>query len=134
MTLVDTNVIVDVLTNDPVWMDWSAERLHASRSAGLLYINEVGYAELAVRMETETDLQLVLAELSLQLQRAPTPALFLAGKAFRRYRRAGGPRTTVLPDFFIGAHAQIAGMPLLTRDVRRYRSYFPHVTLIAPEK
>jgi predicted nucleic acid-binding protein len=60
--------------------------------------------------------------------------LFLAGKAFRRYRRAGGPRTTVLPDFFIGAHAQIAGMPLLTRDVRRYRSYFPHVTLIAPEK
>jgi predicted nucleic acid-binding protein len=77
-------------------------------------------------------LQRALAELSIRLERTPAPALFLAGQAFRRYRSAGGPRTSVLPDFFIGAHAQVMNIPILTRDVRRYRSYYPKVKLIAP--
>ena len=133
MTLVDTNVIIDVLTRDPDWENWSADRLQARRASGPLFINEIGYAELAVHIESEANLQLALAELTLQLQRTPTTALFAAGSAFGRYRRAGGPRTSILPDFLIGAHAQSARMPLLTRDTRRYRAYFPDVKLIAPE-
>lgn len=132
MTLVDTNVVLDVLTNDPAWLDWSAERLDQCRRIDRLYINEITYAELAVGIELEADLQEALSELSIELTRAPTPALFLAGRAFGRYRAAGGPRTSVPPDFFIGAHAQVAWLPILTRDVRRYRTYFPEVELIAP--
>jgi predicted nucleic acid-binding protein len=132
MTLVDTNVVLDVLTNDPAWLAWSAERLDQCRRIDRLYINEIAYAELAVGIEREADLQEALAELSIELTRAPTSALFLAGRAFGRYRAAGGPRTGVLPDFFIGAHAQVARLPILTRDVRRYRIYFPEVELIAP--
>jgi predicted nucleic acid-binding protein len=132
MTLVDTNVVLDVLTKDRAWLDWSAERLDQCRRTNRLYINEITYAELAVGIERESDLQEALAELSIELTRAPTPALFLAGRAFGRYRAAGGPRTSVLPDFFIGAHAQVARLPILTRDVRRYRTYFPEVELIAP--
>jgi predicted nucleic acid-binding protein len=134
MTLVDTNVLVDVLTSDPTWTNWSSGRLHSRRASGPLFINEIGYAELAVHIDSEADLQFALAELGVQLQRTPTQALFAAGKAFRRYRRAGGPRTSILPDFLIGAHAHIGGLPLLTRDARRYRTYFPDVKLIAPEE
>jgi predicted nucleic acid-binding protein len=133
MTLVDTNVVVDVLTDDPNWLDWSATQLDQCRKVGLLYVNEITYAELAVRIETEADLEFALSELRLQLERTPTRALFAAGKAFHRYRDGGGPRTSVLPDFFIGAHAHVARLPLLTRDTRRYRAYFPDVKLIAPE-
>jgi len=132
MTLLDTNVVVDVLTDDPVWLEWSAEQLDICRKAGALHINEITYAELAVRAEAEAHLQRALAELSIELERTPMSALFLAGQAFGRYRAAGGPRTSVLPDFFIGAHAQVMSIPILTRDVRRYRSYFPEVQLIAP--
>jgi hypothetical protein len=133
MTLVDTNVIVDVLTTDPVWFAWSTDQLARCREAGPLRINEVTYAELAVRMEVESDLQSALSEMGMALERTPTTALFLAGRAFNRYRAAGGPRTSVLPDFFIGAHAEVAQIPILTRDVRRYRTYFAKVTLIAPK-
>jgi predicted nucleic acid-binding protein len=86
-----------------------------------------------VRIEAETTLQEVLSELDLQFERTPLHALFVAGKAFRRYRQAGGPRTGILPEFFIGAHAQVARARILTRDTRRYRTYFPEVELIAPE-
>jgi predicted nucleic acid-binding protein len=134
MTLVDTNVILDVLTHDAAWLEWSVEQLHRQRELGRLSINEIGYAELAVRMESETELQFALNELSLTLDRTPTPALFLAGKAFQRYRRAGGPRHAILPDFFIGAHAQVERLAILTRDARRYRRYFPDVLLITPER
>jgi predicted nucleic acid-binding protein len=113
-------------------MDWSVEQLDRCRNNGPLHINEITYAELSVPAKAEAHLQLALTELSIQLERTPTTALFLAGQAFRRYRAAGGPRTSVLPDFFIGAHAQVSGIPILTRDVRRYRSYFPNVPLIAP--
>ena len=134
MTLVDTNVIVDILSLDPEWIEWSVEQLFRRRDAGPLFINEITYAELAVRIDAEQDLQLAIADLGVELKRTPTPALFVAGKTFGRYRAAGGPRISVLPDFFIGAHAQVERLPLLTRDTRRYRSYFPEVELIAPER
>ncbi|MBZ0230121.1 MAG: type II toxin-antitoxin system VapC family toxin [Bauldia sp.] len=133
MTLVDTNVIVDVLSRDPVWFEWSAERLAERCEVGALLVNEVTYAELSVRIAIKADLQFALDELGMRLERAPASALFMAGRAFSRYRAAGGPRTSVLPDFFIAAHAEVGGLPLLTRDARRFRSYFPKVRLIAPE-
>jgi predicted nucleic acid-binding protein len=134
MTLIDTNILVDILTSDPVWLRWSADQLDRRRNSGSLYINGIGYAEIAVRIEVEADLQAALADLGIQLERTPISALFMAGQAFRRYRLAGGPRTAILPDFFIGAHAQVARWPILTRDVRRYRTYFPDVELIAPDQ
>src|SRR5262245_20352922 len=133
MTLVDTNVVVDVLSADSKWLEWSTTQLDLRRAAGLLYINEITYAELAVGMSSESDLRFALTELGVELDRTPTAALFLAGQAFGRYRGAGGRRTSVLPDFFIGAHAQVARLPILTRDARRYRTYFPDVTLISPK-
>jgi predicted nucleic acid-binding protein len=132
MTLVDTNVLIDVLSDDPVWLDWSIAALVQRSALGPLFVNEVVFAELSVQMESEADLRQTLAELKIVLARAPMPALFLAGKTYERYRAAGGVRTGVLPDFFIGAHAEIARSPILTRDVRRYRTYFPEVELIAP--
>lgn len=133
MTLVDTNVLIDVLTHDPAWLDWSVERMARQAAQGPLLINEVIYTELSVGFETEAAVADALDELAVDFVQTPTPALFLAGKAFRQYRRAGGVRTGVLPNFFIGAHAQIAGLPILTRDARRYRAYFPEVELIAPD-
>jgi len=133
MTLVDTNVLLDLFTNDPIWADWSARQLDMAALRGRLVINGVVYAELSVRFEAVETLDAVLGEAGTVLEDIPRAALFLAGKAFQRYRAAGGRRTGVLPDFFIGAHAAIAKRPLLTRDVRRYRTYFPSVTLIAPE-
>ena len=132
MTLVDTNIIVDLLSDDPVWFAWSSEHLQQCRSRGAAYLNEITYAELTARIAAEADLQTAISELGLVLERAPTSALFLAGRAFARYRAAGGPRTSMIADFLIGAHAEIEKIPILTRDVRRYRAYFPDVTLIAP--
>jgi predicted nucleic acid-binding protein len=132
MTLVDTNVLIDVLSDDPVWFDWSAASLDRRGDIGAIFINEIIFAELAVQMDSEAELEQALAALKVTLARTPAPALFIAGKAYGRYRAAGGIRTGVLPDFFIGAHAQVAQWPLLTRDVHRYRAYFPDVELIAP--
>jgi len=133
VTLVDTNVLRDVLGADPEWLPWSVDQLRQRRLVGQLLINDITYAELAVRVATEVALNAALAELGVRLERTPVPALFLAGKAFGRYRAAGGPRPSLLSDFFIGAHAQVSGLRLLTRDPRRYRSYFPEVELITPE-
>jgi predicted nucleic acid-binding protein len=133
MTLVDSNIIVDILTGDSDWLEWSGGQLEQRREAGSLYINEITFAELAVRAIGEAELQDSLKELGVQLERTPTAALFMAGKTFGRYRAAGGLRTSVLPDFFIGAHAQAARLPILTRDTRRYRTYFPEVMLISPD-
>ena len=107
------------------WLDRQSQR-------GPLYFDEIVYAELAVKSESEAELDRALADLGLQLFSIPKNALFLAGKVFGRYRRAGGTHSSSLPDFFIGAHAQVTGLPLLTRDVARYRTYFPKVKLIAP--
>jgi predicted nucleic acid-binding protein len=132
VTLVDTNVLIDVLSDDPNWRSWSQEKLEERSDEGPLLINEVVYAELSSRFAAEGQLDEAIWELNVALERSPKSALFLAGQAFERYRRAGGTRTGVLPDLFIGAHAQVEHLPILTRDVRRYRTYFPAVTLIAP--
>jgi predicted nucleic acid-binding protein len=132
VTLVDTNVILDILSNDPTWRIWSAETLSQRASQGPLLVTDTVYAELSVQFTEEEHVDSVIASLGLVLQRIPKKALFVAGRAFERYRRAGGLRPNVLADFFIGAHAQIEGLPILTRDTRRYRTYFPDVELIAP--
>jgi predicted nucleic acid-binding protein len=132
LTLVDTNILVDVLTNNPAWMNWSADRLNERAQAGPLIINDVIFAEISIGFETEADLNERLDVIGLRHEEIPTSSLFRAGKAYRQYRMSGGSRSNVLPDFFIGAHAHALGCPLLTRDVRRYRTYFPEVTLIVP--
>jgi len=132
-TLVDTNVLLDVVTDDPVWAAWSIAQLDAASLRGRLLINDIVYAELSVRFARIEDLETMVREALLELAPIPRPALFLGAKAFQRYKAAGGPRTGVLPDFLIGAHAAVANLPLLTRDVARCRSYFPTVTLISPE-
>jgi hypothetical protein len=130
--LVDTNVLVDLLENDPDWADWSVAQLRAQAQIHRLVINPVIYAELSLTFSTVEALDDALAGLQIPVIDIPRPALFLAGKAFVSYRRRGGTKTNVLADFFIGAHAAVAGLPVLTRDVRRVAGYFPTVALIAP--
>jgi predicted nucleic acid-binding protein len=132
VTLVDTNVLLDVITNDARWFEWSAQRLTSATSRGPLLINDVIYAELSVRYRTVDELDRVLSLTPVRREPMPREALFLAGKAFLRYRGHGGSRTGVLPDFFIGAHAVAAKLVLLTRDTQRFRSYFPTLVMIAP--
>lgn len=133
MLLVDTNVLVDVLENDPEWADWSIGQLRAQAKVHRLAINPIIYAELSLAFSTVEALDQTISDLGLAIIEMPRPALFLAGKAFMRYRRQGGKKSNVLGDFFIGAHAAVAGCPILTRDRRRYASYFPSVSLITPE-
>jgi predicted nucleic acid-binding protein len=132
VTLVDTNVLLDLVTNDPVWADWSIAQLEALSLVGPLLINDIVYAELAVRYDRIEDLDAFIEEAGLVVAAIPRPALFLAGKVFKQYRRAGGSRSGVLPDFLIGAHAAVENLPILTRDIGRYRSYFPTIALISP--
>ncbi len=132
MLLVDTNVLVDVLQDDPQWADWSIRQLRAQAAVHELAINPVIYAELSVSFTTIEALDGVVATLALRLQEIPLPALFLAGKAYLQYRQRGGSKAQVLPDFFIGAHAAVAGWPLLTRDASRFRTYFPGLAVLAP--
>ena len=132
MTLVDTNVLLDIATHDPDWAAWSVAQLDAAALWGPLVINDVIVAELSVRFTALEDVEAFLARAGVKIEPIPRPALFEAGKAFQRYRQAGGTRTGVLPDFFIGAHALVARLPVLTRDLRRYRTYFPSVALITP--
>jgi len=134
MTLVDSNVLLDVVTDEQVWGDWSQDQLEQAALQGTLVINDVIYAEVSTRYETIEDVESMLLDLKIDVVPIPREALFVAGKAFLQYRAAGGIRTGVLPDFFIGAHAAVERLPLLTRDTRRYRSYFPTVQLIAPEQ
>ena len=133
MTLVDTNVILDVVTDDVVWRTWSVTMLDRQSNIGPVLISDVVFAELSPAFPSEESLDDAIARLGVTLQRIPKPALFVAGQAFKQYRRERGTRTTVLADFFIGAHAEVTGFSLLTRDTRRYRTYFPDVPLIAPD-
>ncbi len=132
--LVDTNVLVDVLEEDPVWADWSVAQLRAQAQVHRLVVNPVIYAELALTFQAVEALDEALEALEIPMLEIPKPALFLAGKAFVRYRRTGGTKQSVLTDFFIGAHAAVAKLPILTRDTRRYATYFPSVRLVAPER
>ena len=134
MTLVDTNVLLDIATNDRKWAAWSLRQLDAAAIRGPVLINAVVYAEFSIGYARIEEVDRVLEDVGLRLAEAPRPALFLAGKAFQRYRAQGGARRSVLPDFFIGAHAAVAQFLLLTRDARRYRAYFPGVELIAPDE
>jgi len=132
LILVDTNVTLDVIEDDPQWAQWSQEQLDRAGLNDTLCINAVIYAELSIAYATIEQLEAMLTQARFELVPIPREALFLAGKAFMRYRRSQGGKTGVLPDFFIGAHAAVAGVPLLTRDARRYKTYFPKLTLISP--
>jgi predicted nucleic acid-binding protein len=133
VTLVDSNVLLDIFTRTPSWWEWSLMQLEEAALHGSLLINDVIYAETSVRFHSIDDFDAALATAGVIVAPIPRTALFLAGKAFTQYRSAGGVRTGVLPDFFIGAHAMVESLPLLTRDARRYRNYFPEVVLVAPE-
>jgi len=130
--LVDSNILLDLLENDPQWYDWSAEQLKNAAEDSILIINPVIYAEISVGFERIEELEEVLQPEMFQRQPIPWEAAFLAGKCFYRYRKLGGVRRSPIPDFFIGAHAAVNGLSLLTRDATRYRTYFPSLTLIAP--
>ena len=132
MILVDTNVLIDVLGDDPQWVEWSLEQLRGQSKIHDLAINAIVYAELSLAFEQLEEVDEAVTRLGLKLLEIPRAALFLAGKAFMSYRRAGGTRSNVLSDFFIGAHAAVEGVAILTRDARRYASYFPNVELLIP--
>ncbi len=130
--LVDSNVILDVVTSDPNWGDWSSAAMERVADESSLVINPLVYAEVSMGFERIEELESALPASVFLRESLPYEAAFLAGKAFSRYRKRGGARGSPLPDFYIGAHAAIAGYSLLTRDARRYRTYFPTVRLIAP--
>ena len=133
MTLVDSNVLIDIWTDDLHWYDWSLTRLNEAGRSGPLLINDVIYAETSVGFLSPEDFDAALVKARVTVAPMPRLALFYAGKAFTEYRRRGGRRTGVLPDFFIGAHAMVERLPVLTRDEHRFRQYFPAVRLIAPD-
>lgn len=132
MILVDTNVVADIVGRDPTWRMWSVDALDRSRRSGPVKFNDIVFAEMSARLSSEAEVSSVFSELGIEFERIPIGALFLSGQIYRQYRMAGGPRLNVLPDFFIGAHAQTTRQRVLTRDVRRYRTYFPDVELITP--
>lgn len=132
-TLIDTNVLVDVAVRDPDWLGWSRSALARAERTGPLVINPVIFAEFSVRYETVDEVEALLPQDQFAREGLPWPAAFAAGAAFRKYRKFGGARDRVLPDFLIGAHAVIRDYAILTRDPKGYRSYFPTVQLITPE-
>lgn len=130
--LVDSNVLLDVLTEDERWFSWSRAALAGAAESSLLFINPVVYAEVSVGFSRIEDVEEAIPRSMIGREPIPYEAAFLAGKAFLAYRRSGGTRTVPLPDFFIGAHAAVSGAHLLTRDAAPYRTYFPTVKLISP--
>jgi hypothetical protein len=130
--LVDSNVILDVATNDPAWGAWSADAIAEAADDGVLVINPLVYAEVSVGYRRIEDLEVALPADLFRRDQLPYEAAFLAGKCFAEYRKRGGGGRSPLPDFYIGAHAAVAGFRLLTRDAARYRTYFPTVSIIAP--
>ncbi|MGO9740084.1 MAG: type II toxin-antitoxin system VapC family toxin [Roseiarcus sp.] len=130
MTLIDSNILIDILGGDPVWSESSVRRLADCASRGALGINDIVYAELAAGFTEQELLDREIDALRLTIAPMSKGALFLAGQAFRRYRAGGGTRANVLADFFIGAHASVEGWPILTRDAKRYRTYFPSVAVL----
>jgi len=132
--LVDSNVLLDIATDDPEWQSWSSRALEDAANETTLVINALIYAEVSVGYHRIEDVEKAIPPAIYRRDPLPYEAAFLAGKAFLRYRQRGGKRTSPLPDFYIGAHAAVAGFRILTRDARRYRRYFPTVDLIAPRR
>ncbi len=133
MTFIDTNILFDIATRDSEWSDWSLNALETAAVEGALYINVIVYAELSARYSQTSEVDEFVELAGIQLLDIPREAGFLAARAFSQYRAAGGAKTGVLSDFFIGAHAIALDIPVLTRDTRRYRTYFPELRLIAPQ-
>jgi predicted nucleic acid-binding protein len=133
LIFIDTNVLLDVATKDSQWAEWSLKAIEDEAVEGPLYINAIIYAELSTRYASVEAFDAFVAQTGVQMAEIPRAAAFLAAKAFGRYRAAGGTGTGVLSDFFIGAHAAVLDIPLLTRDVGRYRTYFPDLRLVAPQ-
>jgi predicted nucleic acid-binding protein len=131
-TMVDSNVLLDVMTEDPAWCEWSSESLSRAAESSRLVINPVVFAEVSVRFSRIEQLDAVLPRDLYEREAIPFEAAFLAGKSFVSYRKRGGTKRSPLPDFFIGAHASVAGYRLITRDAARYRTFFPRLALIAP--
>lgn len=134
VTLVDSCVLLDILTDDPIWADWSADALATARDHGTLAINPIIYAEVSAGFDAIEELDAALPADEIIRETLPYQAGFLAAKAFLAYRKRGGERRSPLPDFYIGAHAAVLGYRLLTRDEKRYRTYFPTLRLICPEQ
>ena len=132
MILIDTNVLLDVFLNDPKWSRWSIDALESANARGQLAVNAVIYAEVSIAFARIEELERALLGAAITVEPIPREALFLAGKVFLEYRKRHGSKTNVLPDFFVGAHAAVADIPVLTRDVGRFRSYFPTIDLITP--
>ena len=130
--LVDSNIVLDVFLNDPKWADWSESKLDEYDQLGILYINSIIYSEISIGFKRIENLESAIAKAGLQMLEIPKEALFLAGKAYLKYKKRKGTRRTPLPDFFIGAQAAVQNLDLVTRDVSRYQSYFPTVKLITP--
>ena len=130
--LVDSNVILDVVTEDTTWFEWSSGQLARLAEDHVLVINPIVYSEVSVGFERIEEVDSALPVDFFRREALPWEAAFLAAKCFLRYRRAGGRKRSPLPDFYVGAHAAVRGLPLLTRDARRYRTYFPRLTLVAP--
>lgn len=133
VTLVDSNVLLDILTDDPTWGEWSRHALAQARDKGRLAINPIVYAEVSTGFDAVEDLDEAVSISNFDREPLPYEAGFLAGKVFLLYRQRGGQRYSPLPDFYIGAHAAVRGFRLLTRDVSRYRTYFPSVILVSPD-
>jgi predicted nucleic acid-binding protein len=133
LLLIDSNVLLDVITDDPIWGNWSSETLIKSYSEHNLAINPVIYAEVSIRFSTIEELEEILPIEFFERLPIPYEAAFLAGKCYMKYKERGGLKTNVLPDFLIGAHASVSNMKLITRDVSRYSVYFPNLKLITPK-
>jgi predicted nucleic acid-binding protein len=133
LTFVDSNVLLDLLTADPKWSAWSISAIESAAADGDLLINDVVYAELAVGFPAIEPLDRFVADVELKIAPMPRAALYLAAKTHLRYRQSGGSRTSVLPDFFIGAQAAVLEAAVLTRDARRFRTYFPTIKLFSPD-
>lgn len=131
--LVDSNILIDIFTDNPVWADWSLSRLSLLSDTSNLYINPVIYAEVSIGFNKIESFNEVFKTLPLKYEEIPREALFLAGKVFVNYRRNEGKKITTLPDFFIGAHASVMGWSIITRDPKRMSYYFPKLKIISPE-
>jgi predicted nucleic acid-binding protein len=132
-TIPDSNVLLDLLMQDPVWYNWSANHLQSSREKGHVVVNTIIFAESSAQFDGHVEFQKMLSLIGVDLQELPWEAAYVAGRTHIAYRKSGGTRTRTLPDFLIGAHASVKGYRLLTRDASRYRTYFPKLDIIAPD-